>query len=175
MSIDKKLVHCEPDDPHRCQASQRNGQCPFRAMEGFKYCARHGGRLPGMKEKQEVKQYRLQVWQQRLDEFTESDKVKSLRDEIGILRIIMENILNQCHDSGDLLRYSSKISELAAKIEKLVVSCNRLERSMGMMLDKTAALNLASQIVEIIGAHVNDPEVIDAISGEIITALAAIQ
>lgn len=175
MPIDKKLVRCEADDPNRCQSTGKTGQCPYLAMEGFPYCARHGGRMPSTREKQEVKQYRLQIWQQRLDEFTESDKVKSLRDEIGILRIIMENILNQCMDSGDLLRYSSKISELAAKIEKLVVSCNRLERSMGMMLDKTAALNLASQIVEIIGAHVNDPETIDAISGEIITALAAIQ
>lgn len=175
MPIEQKLIRCEPDDPNRCQSTGKQGQCPYLAAEGLKYCLRHGGRLPAMQEKQKIKQYRLQVWQERLDEFTESDKVKSLRDEIGILRITMENILNKCSTSHELVMYSSKIADLAVKIEKLVVSCNRLEHSMGMMLDKTAALNLAAQIVEIIGKYVPDPEAIDNISGEIIDTLAAIQ
>jgi hypothetical protein len=45
---------------------------------------------------------------------------------------------------------------------------------MGMLLDKSAALNLAGQIVEIITAHVTDANIVDQISNDIINALASL-
>ena len=175
MPIEKKLTHCEPDDPNRCQGpSATLGQCPFFAEPGQKYCLRHAGSSIKAQETKRTNQYRLQVWQQRLEEFAENENVKSLRDEIGILRLLMEEILNKCSDSTQLLIYSSKISDLAIRIEKLVSSCHRLEAKMGMLLDKSAALSLAGQIVTIIGQHVTDPEIIDSISNGIINALASL-
>ena len=173
--IEKKLHHCEEDDPNRCQAVGKSGQCPYLSVEDEKYCQRHGGNRNAMlKEKKRANQYRLQIWQQRLEEFSQSDEVKSLRDEIGILRLLMETILNRCEDHSTLMLQSSRISDLAVKIEKLVTSCNRLETNMGMLLDKSAALNLAGQIVEIIGHHVEDANTIEAISNGIIDILATL-
>lgn len=170
------LKRCDEDDPNRCQASNANLQCPFLAEPGSKYCGRHSGStVQVIQEQQRARQYRLQVWQQRLDEFTESPDVKSIRDEIGILRLVLENVLNKASDDHALLMYSAQISDLCVKIEKLVSSCNRLEVNMGMLLDKSAALNLAGQIVEIIGRHVAEPEVIDSISNDIISALATLK
>ena len=170
--IEHKLQRCEADDPHRCQSSGGNGQCPYRALPESQYCQRHSGFGPAGRELAKTNMYRLQVWQSRLAEFAEHDNVKSLRDEIGILRLVLEETMNKCRDTTSLLLYSNKISDLCLRIEKLVSSCNRLEMKMGMLLDKASALNLAGQIVEIIALHVSDPKVIDAISSGIIDALA---
>lgn len=172
--MENKFQRCAPDDPNRCQCVGKNGQCPYLSVPGQTRCHRHIGSQLAIDEKKRVKQYRLQIWQERLDEFAESEQVKSLRDEIGILRLCMENLLNNCKSNMDLIMHSSKISDLAVKLEKLVCSANRLETNMGMLLDKSAALNFAGQIVNIISRHINDPGIIDEISDEIITALGSL-
>ena len=173
MPIENKFVRVEADDPTRCQANHAKGQCQYQAVENSKYCPMHGGnKAVEARNKQVVRQYNLAQWQSRVNDFSDHDQVKSLRDEIGITRMLLENMITKCQDSNDLLLFSSKIGELVGKIERLVVSCNRLEGSMGMLLDKAAALNLAGQIVEIISKHVNDDAAIDAIAGEIAFAIA---
>jgi hypothetical protein len=168
------LEHCQYDDPdvcHVCQEKNGNGVY-YKAIPGAKTCPRHGGNTQIQAlAKKAVNQYRIEVWQNRIGEFTESDGVKSLRAEIGILRLMLETTLNQCNDSTKLMLYSNKISDLATRIEKLVMSCDKLEKNMGMMLDKSTALRLASDIVSLIAQHVDNPEVIDNISNGIIDLL----
>lgn len=167
--IESKLKRVErPDDPNRCQSTYKHGQCPYEAMEHSSYCAMHGGNKGQESHSKKVmQQYRLAMWQQRVNEFADNDKVKTLRDEIGILRVVLENTIVLCKDQNQLLLFSSKIAELVSKIERLVVSCNKLEASTGMLLDKSAALHLAGRMVEIIGNHITDGETIDKIAQEI--------
>lgn len=169
------IVHVADDDPTRCQAITANGQCRIQRTEGSQYCTMHGGADSQSVKQRIFRQYRLAQWQQRVDEFSDHDGVKSLREEIGICRMILESIITNCKDQTDLLLYSNKITDIIGRIEKLVVSCNRLESSMGMLLDKTAALNLASQIVTIIGEHVTDGNIIDAVANDITMAILQIQ
>lgn len=172
MPIEKKLHRCEPDDPHRCQGVGKSGQCPYLAEPDNIYCLRHGGNKKAFHEKvKRANLYRLQVWQERLEEFADSDEATTLKSEIAILRVILEQILNKCNNTNELIIYSNKISEVAAKIEKLLTASHRIERNLGQLLDKSAALNFAGQVVGIISQHVSDPEVIDAISNSIIDAL----
>lgn len=176
MPIEQKFKRVEADDPSRCQANHAKGQCSYQAIDGSKYCPMHGGnKAVEARKAQIVRQYNLAQWQARTEHFSDHDNVKSLRDEIGITRMLLENMITRCQDANDLLLFSSKISDLVGKIEKLVVSCNRLEGSMGMLLDKAAALNLAGQMVEIISRHVSDEQAIDSIAGEIAFAIANIQ
>lgn len=177
MPIEQKLIPAEPDSPTRCQASgdAGEGQCKFESLPGHQRCAKHGGvMLEKVAEKARVHDYRLQLWQKRLDEFTETDQVKNLRGEIGVLRLLIENILNLCSDQQQLMLFSGRISDLIVKLEKCVSSCDRLEGKMGMLLDKASALILAQRVVEVIGKHVHDPQVIDSISAGIIDILASL-
>ena len=173
--IEQKLVRAPEgsDDQCRVISPTTGARCPYLAVEGQTNCVRHSGSVMANKEeKKATAQYRLQIWQERLEEFAENEKAKSLREEIGILRILMETIVNKCTGPNDLILYSPKISELAAKIEKLVSSCHRIEHSMGSLMDKATALAFAGQVVEIISTHIQDPDIIDAISTGIITALS---
>lgn len=167
--IESKMERVEdPADPRRCQTNYKHGQCPYKALEHSEYCAMHGGnKAQESRNKKVMQQYQLAMWQKRVDEFADNDKVKTLRDEIGILRVVLENIIVLCKDKNQLLLFSSKIAEMVTKIERLVVSCNKLEASSGMLLDKSAALHLAGQMVEIIGRHVTDGEAIEKIANEI--------
>lgn len=178
MSERKLIPVDDPSDPNRCQSvgDRGEGQCSFTAVDDTKHCPKHGaGRILVNQEKKRVHDYRLNVWQTRLDEFTESDQVKNLRGEIGVLRIMIENLMNMCQGDETLLQiYSGKIGDLIVKLEKCVTSCDRLEGKMGMLLDKASALILAQRVVEVIGIHVKDAQVIDNISAGIIDILASL-
>lgn len=175
--VDNKFERVEElDDPRRCQATVRaKGQCLYKALEGSKYCPLHNGHLGNRKHQQAmVHRYNLAIWQSRVDEFAEDDSVKSLRGEIGITRMLLERILLQCHDDVQLLIYAGAIGNLVEKINKLVVSCDRLEGRMGMLLDKAAITVLAGQFVEIMTRYVSDPEALESIATELIDAIVKV-
>ncbi|MAE21972.1 MAG: hypothetical protein CMK92_06025 [Pseudomonas sp.] len=65
--------------------------------------------------------------------------------------MILEETVTMCQDSHQLLLSTNKISDLVLKIEKLVSSCHRIEKSTGQLLGKTAILNIATQMMEIMG------------------------
>lgn len=160
-------------DPRRCQATIPNrGQCTLVSVEGTHYCVNHGGGgIAAQQEKRVLNNYRIQKYQQRIEDKSSSAQLKSLRDEIAILRMLIEERLNSCKDSHDLLMYSGPISDLVMKVDKVVNSCNRLEVNLGVMLDKTQALQFAASIVQIVANHVEDQDVLAEISDEIGKAL----
>jgi len=156
----------------RCEGtSQQFGQCPFCKIEGSSYCSRHGGFLIEQKrQKDSLRNYRLTKWKARVGTFADSDGIKSLREEIGILRMIIEEMLNKCVDATDLLLYSTRMADLVMKVEKLVVSCDKMEGKMGLLLSRSSVLQLAAEYVEIINKHITDASVIDVISEEMLQA-----
>ena len=163
-----------PDDPRRCQGVMATkGQCMNRAVEGGTMCLAHGGakQLNAMNDA-EVRNYRLKIWQSRLDRMVDSPAIKSLRDEIGILRIVLESQLNKCTDETDLILQSGRISDLVVKIEKLVVSCNKTEASLGQLMDKSTLLRFASAIVDVISDEIDDSDKLERISAKIMESLA---
>jgi hypothetical protein len=115
------------------------------SINGSKYCAQHGGTIGVKKEMKSA--YRLMRWQDRIKHHAEHDQVKSLRDEVGILRMMMEERLNECQSSTDLLLHSGAIASLVDKIERTVVSCHKLENAMGQLMDKQAILQFADSVV----------------------------
>lgn len=162
------MVRVEADDPRRCHGKTAQGQCQIRALDGSVYCAVHNGPIERVQAKEAARNYRLQQFRERVSEFADNDQVKSLREEIGILRLMMETIINRCEDANQLIIYSNKIADMTTRIEKLVVSCHRLEERTGMLLDKSAIIQLAGVIVEIIGRHDIPEDILQAISEEIL-------
>lgn len=163
--MDNKFIRaCEPDDPQRCQSGGAKGQCPYRAVEGAQYCPRHGGNKVQEVARAKVRsQYDLAMWRASIEHFSEHDSIKSLRDETGIMRMLLQTTLEKCKSQNDLMLWQPKISELVNDIRTLVTSMHRLDTSLGVMLDKTAALNLAMTMVEIVAEEVVDDGIADRI------------
>lgn len=179
MTIESKhtkwnIAKHHPKD--RCEATLANGQCVNCKVPDADYCVTHGANSQLQKTNGDVvRNYRLRRWQQRVGEMADSSNVKSLREEVGILRVILEEMMNKCDDSIDLLLYSQRMSDLVMKIEKLVSSCDRLEGKMGLLLGKDSILQLAATYVQIINNYVADPETIEKISKEMMLATEQIK
>jgi hypothetical protein len=136
-------------------------------------CLAHGGNRAGEQlKKQELKNYRLDIWHAKVQRFGESNNIKSLRDEIGILRMLLEERLNTfCQTPNDLLLQSGTISNLIVHIEKLVTSCHKLEANMGEVLDRTALAQFAGKVIAVIVDIVEDSNQLEKISTGILNIL----
>jgi len=188
------MIRCEEDDPMRCQAvSRAQGQCRMLSFAGLARdghlataeeaeaaktvhnCPIHaGGDRMEIAKKRAVHSLRVGIWQKRLDEHAEDENVKTLRGEIGALRMLLEEIIAKCETQNDLILHSHRISDIATRIEKLVTACSRLEINSGLMLDKAAILTLAGKIVDVVSRHVTDPSALEDISGNLLEALGEV-
>lgn len=158
------------DDPRRCQGViPTRGQCQNRAMDDSKFCPAHGGnRAQAGRVKQEQRLYRLGKWQQRMQEFSDDSRIKDLRDEIGILKMMLEQRLLACQSDVDLMLHSQSISQMVANIERLVLSCQRLDTQLGNLLDPSQAIAWMDKIVDIVSEHVTDPDALNDIATRLV-------
>ena len=162
----------DPADPRRCQGTMSQGQCLNRATEGSKFCDAHGAKVQAATlRKSEKHMYALQIWEDRISQFADDDQAKSLRGEIGIARLTLEQILSKCQNGTDLMIHSQRINMLVNTIKVLVESCTRLEERTGFLLDKNKVINLADQIAAIVETHINDPKILADISLAILNAI----
>lgn len=102
-------------DPNRCQAIGSKGQCHNKGVrldeDSFgAFCRVHGGNATQQSfEVKKARNYRLTKYQAQLERQTDSSAIKSLREEIGILRMLLEEKLNRCPDMAGLLLESQQI------------------------------------------------------------------
>lgn len=159
------LIKAEPDSPTRCQGSDPQfGQCMWESMPGFTRCRIHGHFEVKKHNNREIRNYRLKKYQNRIMEFAESPQIKSLREELGILRLMLEEIINRCDTTTDLIMYSNKIQDIIRDIERIVVSIHKLEVASNIMLDKSQILHIANKLLELITENVEDVDVLDKIA-----------
>lgn len=148
------------DDPEtRCEfiLTSTGNQCSNKRVEGTMRCPLHGANKKlQAQENASMRVYRLVKWRQRVGELADHDKIKSLREEIAILRILLEERLNSIDDAHELILCAQPISDLVMKIERVVSSCNKLEGQLGNMLDRVAVKNLAATLMQILAEKVNE-------------------
>ena len=162
------------DDPERCLGMLMGDQCYNKSVPGTKYCAIHGGVQAEQRlVKQGYKNYQLKKFQAKLDRMSDSSAIKSLKEEVGILRMILEERLNQITDETDLVLNSQFIADMVMKIEKVVSSMTKLDMQLGQMLDKQALLQMAAGLSTIITEELKDPILVETVInkiGDLITA-----
>jgi len=159
------------DDPLCCQYDN----CTWEVVKGQTHCAKHGGCVELKNaEKSKVRTYTLTKFRAQMTHFLDDDNIKGLREEIGILRIVLQERLNMCESSVDLLSHAHTIGDLAMKIEKLVSSCNKIEKSLGQYLDQNAIVQLGMEVVAIVTKHVDDTKAIENIADDLIKVIERI-
>ena len=85
--------------------------------------------------------------------------------------MMLEERLTFCKSGTDLLLHSSVIADLVMKIEKTVLSCHKLEASLGQHMDKTALLGFAQQVIQVISITVEDRNIVDSIANGIVNLI----
>jgi hypothetical protein len=166
-----KMERAKPGD-QQCEHVNCNGQCNLKAVDGGNRCRAHGGNKQENSIKaKELRNYRLARFNARIGEMGNSDYLLNLKDEVGVMRYILEEKLNACQNTQDLILQSGPLTDMIMKIDRVVTSCSKLEMKLGNFLDRTKITSMAQVIVQIITRHVTDETVIEAISDEILEAL----
>ena len=154
-------------EEERCQYQQ----CNHKSHGLSNYCTHHGGTNDNsLKQSKAANVYKLQIFQARVDQFATDPNIKNLRNEIAILRLLIETRINKCNDEYDLMLQSAAIATLVTQANSLVTSCHRIETLTGHLLDKQSLAEFAIQVVEIITNEV-EPEQADKIADMIIKAM----
>lgn len=166
MADESETVRCDADDPNRCQAMTKHGQCSFRALEGSKLCFRHC-RNRQVIEQKKMNNYLLTTYYARAAELAESDNIKSLKDEIALLRMVLEKQLNSISSDSELLIATPQIGDLVTKIEKTVLTSHKLESQMGSLMGREEIVILCNNMVNIISENVDDASIVQRIAEQI--------
>lgn len=160
MGFERALT---PDDPKRCTGPSEtgDGRCPYLSEEGCTVCQRHGAHKQLKSQNREnIRRLRTTIWQNRLNELADPTKVEvyNLTEEIGVLRLLLEETMNSCKNATDLVVKSSSLNNTVLNLQKLVSAAAHLDIKLGTMMHKDRLFAIMDQLVQIIGKYVIDPE-----------------
>lgn len=142
-------------------------QCPYPAVPGSSRCEAHGG-----DDAEDKRQYRLsqERFKTRQKEVGDHGALLSLRDEITLVKLLLEDRFNLIDPECEASRLNAvdPINKLALTLDRLIRSCNELERNIGSVLSKDALRHLARDVVGILLEELrgvpNHEEIIDVVS-----------
>lgn len=168
MNHNDETITVPLDHLRRCQGG-KNNQCRFLAVEGSDYCKLHGGASTAVaNERKSIRNYQLTKFKAELERHANSSHIKDLRDEVGLLRMMLETKLNRIQDEADLMMQSQGISELITKINAVVTSMHALDAKTNQVLDKTTLITVATRMVEVISTELEDePDKLERVSTNI--------
>jgi len=162
----------EDDDPRRCQGQTKFGQCTIMAVEGSDYCRLHGGAcVEQRKQKLKIRNLRLTKYKAEIQRLGNSDHILNLRDEIAVLRMVLEKHINNIASDSDMLLATPAISDLCTKIERTVASCYKIEERTGQLLSIEQLGAFAIKIIDVVNEQVKDPTAKEVIAKTILTAV----
>lgn len=159
------------DDPRRCQYVTAQGQCRIIRIDGSQYCIAHAGCSKAVQERARVRNYRLTKWRAQVEDKADSSAIKDISEEIGILRMLIQERIESCQSNTDLIINSQPLSDLVMKCAALVNQLQAMETKLGTMLHANQAIQFASEILEVVARHVDNAEAQEAIANEIEAAL----
>lgn len=114
--------------------------------------------------------YKIAAYQARIEAKADAPEVKSLRDEVAILRMTLEEVMNQ--SDFNLALSVGLISDLVVKIAAVVEKCHKIERSMGRLLDKAQLIQFTSEVVQIVSeTFAGQEEKLAIVSNKLLAAL----
>ena len=169
-----QLYRVELDDPRRCQHVSGYGQCQYATVnddkgtkEG-KYCPCHIGVYdPSKRKDAQLRRYRLSEYHSRVGDLFKDEEFKSIREEIAILRLLLEQLMNQLQTPWDFMVYGNRVESVIEKIGKLTVMGHKLEIALGQVLDKPTLAAFSDEVIRILSEEVTDTEVLKRISEKI--------
>ncbi len=166
----------EPGSPDQCQAIAANGnQCTFARVEGAQGCYMHGGHIVAKAAKREaLRQYNVSKHRARIAQFSEHEAVFSLRDDIGVMRMLVEATLNQLTDDAALFTHSHKVAHLIKELRETIKQAKALESSLGDLLDRGAIMKVCDSVVAIIAEEIRDQDLVSRIAERVGAAIGEV-
>jgi hypothetical protein len=144
-------------DPNRCQGASLDGQCWNESAPGDTYCPHHGGQDKETPAEKRIYQLTKARFRNRMTEMMDHEEVKSLREEIALTRIMVEEIYNSVGDTpADMMKACGTLNGLMLTLERLIKTAHSTEQSLGMLLGKPTLILVAQQIVGLLSLELRE-------------------
>lgn len=141
----------DPADPNRCQGQSLDGQCWNEAAPGDNRCPHHGGSNKLIAKEKRFYRLTKARFRDRLAETMDHEEVKSLREEIILTKILLEEIWNGYTDTpAEIMKSCGTMNGLMLTLERLIKTAHSTEQSLGLLLSKPALLLVAQQIITLL-------------------------
>lgn len=162
-------------DPNRCKVTVNgNNQCFHVAVPGENYCELHSHKPAGAAER-DIYYLTKARHRHRLTQLRDHEEIKSLREEIALTRILIEERWNQATSDADLLLACPMLNQLLLTLERLIKSSHQIEQNLGTLLSKSAVVTLGQSLVQLLIEELkqvpNYEEVIDRITDKLFNTI----
>ena len=107
----------DPDDPRRCKKSTAKEQCWNQAVPGSDYCPAHGGTSGGLSRDKRMYLLSKAAERARLAQLAEHEQIKSLREEIALVRMMVERRFDAIQNENDLIAAFGPLTQAALRTE----------------------------------------------------------
>jgi hypothetical protein len=159
------------DPENRCQWTGLRGQCPEPKVPGSEFCAKHARST--LSRMYDLAQAELRGLYGKM---AEREDLLSLRAEVALIRMAIQKLTNLMGQSDT--SFESKISvfnNLLLTAKSLVTECAKVEKSVGLTIERAALLKFAGEVVQICSEEIEGlPEsqaVLERIATRIIEAV----
>jgi hypothetical protein len=107
-----------------------------------------------------------------LERHSAIDEIRGLREEIAIARALIEKRLNMVDSKADYLHACGQVNTLLLTVDKLINSFHRLDVNLGNMLSKSALLEVAKEVVQILTEELKHVEGYEAIIDRVLSKIS---
>jgi len=133
----------------------RCATCEEEAIEGSYYCQKHGGFVEIQKKNRAAiynfnKTKYMKELAARSKEMKASPEFTSVKEELGILRVVLERLLDRIESDDELLLRQGEIMGLIDKIEKLTKTVREAEKELGVLLSRDQMKEVVGLLVKTI-------------------------
>jgi hypothetical protein len=137
-------------DSNRCKSSGPSGQCLNRAEDGSNYCTCHCG--VNQAPARQLRKYMLATAEDQglLDRYTDDAELKSLREEIALTRVMIQNVVRAAKTEAEKINAYSRVNSYMLTLERLMKTGHSLDQSLGQLVGKADLLALGKQLYQIV-------------------------
>ncbi len=145
-----KLVRATFDSPNRCVRNDRitGEQCEYAAVPGQEYCSKHMNCIQHIQKKQSIARYKLAIYQDQIDDQLSRSDIKSLSDELLLVRLCTQSILDLCNIDIEFQRFSPQLTMLLNLTVDIATTVHKIQVATANLLDKGLLLDLAETIID---------------------------
>lgn len=165
----KPGIEATQDPDQQCQGLANGNPCYYKKVKGSEYCAMHGGQGAVRAQRKQAmydfhkSKYLQDIADAKMATFSKGKNKFDLSEELGILRIILQETLSRCTDEMELLRHNQKISTTIGQIERLINSSLKLDQKLGALVSKDEMITIAQAVVQSVENRINDPATVKLI------------
>lgn len=148
----------------RCEATVRNGvrtgeQCTKWAVEGRRFCKDHGGTGGRPPTTGRQSRYVCEALGDSINKFRNDPDIKCIRDEIAVLRALLENAMTRItEEPASLLLFAPALEELCNNIGKQVERLVKIEDGLKLTVSVVDIHTMVNQVVEILTQEIDDED-----------------